>query len=114
MYRVKKVLFLGPIFEIEFWLLGHVLRSPESETSGFERLVCLCVCYQPHSKTNNSRKTQLGLLDRQDEGRLLERSFCKDRTPSPYTGRHKRIQIHDGLCLVSPFEQAYTALSRVQ
>ena len=44
---VKKVLFLGQIFEIEFLLLLHVLRSPKSENqvfSGWSVYVCVYVC----------------------------------------------------------------------
>ena len=53
-------------------------------------------CDQHNSKTNNSRKTRLGILNGHNKGMLLE-TFCKDRTHSPYTGIHKIIQIHDGL-----------------
>ena len=65
-YMVKKVLFLGQFFEIEFLLFLHVLRSPESENQVFSGLsvcvcVCVCVCYQHNSKTNNSSKTKLGI-----------------------------------------------------
>jgi len=107
MFRLfKKVLFLGQFFEIEFLLFLHVLRSPESENQVFSGWsVCVCVCYQHNSKTNNSWKTQVGILNRHNKEMLLE-TFCQDRTRSPYTGIHKIIQIHDGLWeefLVSPF-----------
>ena len=57
------VLFLGQIFEIEILMELHIMRSPEFENHIFiVWSVCMYVCCQHISKTNNSRNIKFGIL----------------------------------------------------
>ena len=90
----EKVLFWGQISEMEILMELHVLRSPESENHIFSVwCVCMCVCYQHNSETNNSRIFKFGILYLYHWQMLLE-TLYKDRTKTLCAGAHKKILIH--------------------
>ena len=66
---IEKVLFFVQIFELEYLMDLHVLRSPESGKHSFSVwsvCVCacayLCVCYQHNSEPNHSKNIRFGML----------------------------------------------------
>ena len=80
----NKTLFPGQIFEIEFLMELHILRTLESKNHVFRYW---------KSKASNSRKFKVDILN---SGKLSEILY-EDRPYNLYVGTHKRILIHCSL-----------------
>ena len=97
---VKKVLFLGRIFEIEILMDLHVMKTPESKNQIFSIWsVCMCVSVSVISITQKlvTAETSNLVFYICITYRCYLKLFYEDRTKSLCTGAHKRILMHYGL-----------------
>ena len=93
---VEKVLFGDQIFEMGILMDLYFMRSLQSENhifSVWSFSLCVCVCYQHNSKTNNSRIIKFGILHLYHIY-MLPKTLYKDRTKNLCTGAHTHTNIY--------------------
>ena len=88
--KVRNVLF-HCLYNFQNW----IFRRDSQRLKITFLAVGLCVCHQPNSKTNNTRKSKFGILISSSMKMLLN-TFYEVRTNGLCIGNFKRIRIYYG------------------